>query len=178
MIQREQWQFKDLERALKYFQSIDWALKTENEIDDFKSLLIAFSNVKRNLTTVLDSFLKDQHLKAFLIIHSVFKPDAITHGEFIEYYMASRLRISEEQAQKPFLKKIPDDIKKQFELFDIEPIPFEIYPYRVEYGCRADHIAGTQSYNPINVIDLDWELDKENVFKPEEFISQYEDIIL
>jgi len=177
MVQRDRGPFKEFGTAFKYLCTVGWCSDTKSELNNFKILMPALSDISRNMVNVLDGFMRDRELLAFLVLHSVFRVDARTHGDFIEMYMASKLRITDEQAIRPFQKTIPDEIKKQFALFDIEPIPFELYPYRVEYGCRQNHETGEMSYNPINVIDIDWEI-KKDAFKPKEFLSQYDDIVL
>lgn len=172
------WALKDIDSALNYYKSINWCLNTGDRLSDLITLIGALKKNDETKTTVLDGFMKNLNLKAFLVIHSVFKLDAYENGEFIENYMANRLMVTDEQAARPFRKVIPEDILKKFAMFDPEIIPFEIHPYRIEYGCREDPVTGEYNKNPITVIDLDFDDEKRVVFNPGEFISQFEDIVL
>lgn len=174
----KKWALKELEQAFRYYQSIGWCIDTKNNLSNMISLTNAFKRMDAAKTTVLDEFMSDLNLRAFLIIHSVFKPDAYEDGEFIENYMANRLMVTDEQVARPFKKIIPEDILKKFAIFDLEAIPFEVHPYRIEYGCRTDPVTGKYNRNPITIIDLNFDAEQNDSFKPVEFISQFEDIAL
>lgn len=144
-----------------------------------KALLPALRKVEQNITTVLDGFMKDKELRAFLVVHSVFSIYARSDGEFVESYMASRIWIKDEDVERALSKKLPEDLQKQFAVFEPELIPFDILSYRVEFGCRNDPETGRYNHEPIRIIDttLD-DVGKDEAFKTEEFLEKFEDIVL
>jgi hypothetical protein len=178
-IQRNKTAYQEFDRAFSYFCEVGWCKDLNSEINNFKILLSRLRNVSENMERVLGGFMKNEELREFLILHSVFKPDVQKNGEFVEKYMLNKLSVTDEEVSFFFRETVPGSILKKLKMFDPRPIFPEIYPYRVEFGCRYDPVTRSVSYNPINVIDLDWEdVGKEKVIVMVEFLSQYDDIIL
>jgi len=172
------WAHRDLDNALKYYQSIGWCPTADGYLNELKALMVTFRKVNRHITEILDGFMKDKHLLVFLIIHSTFNSDARTDGDFIEVYMANKIQVSDNQVINAYTKKIPDDIAKKLSIFNPTIIPFEVLNYKVEFGCRKDLVTGKYPHDPIRVIDTTLDVDRKPNFNPEEFLSQYEDIAL
>ena len=150
---------------------------TGNYLNDMKAMTVALRKAEGNMSMILDGFMKYGELRAFLAIHSVFRADARTSGEFIETYMLGRVRVSDDQIRRLFGKKIPDEIAKLLSPFEVEPIPFDVESYRVEFGCRKDPVTEKYQRDPIRVVDTTLEYDDKPI-DTEKFLSQFEDIAL
>jgi len=171
--------YLEFNRAFNYFVKIGWCDNTKNELNNFKCLLVLLDQVSNNMVKILDGFMNNKELFVFLILHSVFRPDARRNGEFIEQYMINRLKITDEQLSKVFNRNLPPELQKQFAMFEPEIVPFELFPYRVEYGCRPNPLNGERSWDPIKVIDLDFDFqEKQEMIDIKKFLSQYESIVL
>ena len=169
---------RELDDALVYYQSLGWCPSTGKYLDDMKALSTVMRKVDKNKVTMLDGFMKDDELRAFMIIHSVFNIDARTDGEFVEQYMASRLLIQEDQVERLFKRRLPDDLAKMLVPFEVELIPFEVECYRVEFGCGKDPETGRYQYDPIRLVDTTLDVEEKDTVPIEEFISQFEDVYL
>ena len=172
------WITKELDKALDYYQALGWCPKTGGYPGDMKALSAVIRKVDQNKIAILDGFMKNNDLREFLIIHSVFNIDARTDGEFIEKYMASRIHVSEDQVNRLFARQIPDEIEKKFAMFDIELIPFDVEIYRVEFGCRKDPETGKYPHDPIRLLDTTMDIKIQDSVMIAAFISQYEDLML
>lgn len=150
---------------------------TKNDLDDYKNLMRTLISIDKRKTVFFDiHFMGDKQLRAFLVLHSVFRVDAKINGDFIEYYMANRLLVSDQVVKNAFYKTPPDDVKKIIDLYDLERVPFEIYPVRIEYGKRNFDWKISRG-NHIMVTDFDWDVEQKQ-FDVKKFISKYEDIVL
>lgn len=181
-IKIKEWKLKELNNALRYYQSVGWCKATGDDLVDYRSLRVAMIDVENNMEEVLDGFMKDKRLLAFLLVHSVFDITARS-GEFIEYYMAARIQITDRQLHHAFNKPIPSDVSEAIKKMtnaglDPEIEPFEVYPYRVEFGCRKERDGEIEyHHDPIRVIDLIWDEQLQSISQ-KEFISQFEDLVL
>jgi len=130
-----------------------------------------------NTVKMLNGFMKDRYLRNFLVIHSVFRLDALSDGDFVETYMINKLSVTDEQAQKPFQKQIPAYIKDKLFIFNPEPIPFEVHPFRVEYGFRPDSGSENRYYDPIRITDVGIDVARrmDDIIK---FLNTYDEIVL
>ena len=182
MVTIKKWARDDIDNALSYYQKIGWCPKTTTYINDLKSLIVVFRKVDKNIIKILDGFMKDKRLIAFLVVHAVFNVDALTNGDKIELYMANKIAVSNSQIEKMFSKEVPEDIKKLLMPFEVEPIRFDVQSYRVEFGSRGrDPDTGRYNHDSIRVIDTTLDQAKgkvDNSVFQEEFIDQYEDIVL
>jgi hypothetical protein len=74
---------------------------------------------------------------------------------------------------------LPDEILNAFRSFEVEWIPFEVYPIRITYKMYGNPRKNpNDSYDPIYVRDIPFE---EQVPKREmvsEFLDEYHDIYL
>lgn len=179
----KEWKLRELRNALEYFQSLGWCMNTGDETVDYRSLRPAMQKVKKqsSMIQIFDGFMKDKHLLAFLLVHSVFDIGANVEGEFIEQYMASRITISDEQLKRVFNRRMPEEVNealKKLAIFQPEIIPFEVHPYRVEFGCEKYYDSEKIYYHdPIRVIDLNLDIE-EKPFQMAKFLDQFEDIVL
>jgi len=166
-----------MKRALDYYRSINMCTDTNDEVEDFNSLITTLQWVEGNKVEVLDTFMRDEILRKFLIVHSVFDVNARKSRQFIEQYMIRRLEVSDEMLYKAFNKKVV--IPMELEIFDLEPVSILVSPYRIEYGCRKRLVSGESSgTNHITVTDLDWEDINNRAIDVSVFLSEFENIIL
>ncbi len=179
----KKWKLRELSNALEYCKSVGWCKNTGNDADDYKSLrpVMIEANKSKNMIKILDGFMKDKHLLAFLLVHSVFDIGVDKDGEFIEQYMASRIWISDDQIMKVFNRRVPEEVceaLKKFSPFQPEVIPFEVYPYRVEFGCQKYYDdEKIYHHDPIRIIDLDIDI-SQKPFESKKFLDQFDDMVL
>jgi hypothetical protein len=165
---------KELEGYLHLFLDLGWCTKGDGYLDTYARLAVAFNSVEEKIEQIISDIVsRTENMKQFLIVHSVFSRFAYSQGDWLEKYMIQLLTLTDEDIEwfntAPY---VPKDIMEKLSILDPEPIRYLIDPIIVEYKMWGNSKNG-ESYDPINVIDLDWKDLHKNFIKIEDRIKQY-----
>ena len=165
------WKTSSIKDSCNFFIEIKFCKKYDDLFSQYNAFLSSINMVYNNKERMLfETISASPGLKQYLQIHSVFKIDANSNGDWFNHAMINILQMTDEEVENVFKKEfVPPEILEKLKIFNPEPIGFEVDNIRIEYDFWGRG-------GPIRVIDIDWEnISKLNTNIPE-FLAQYEAI--
>ena len=145
----------DLHNTYNKFVQFGLCSSSKNDLEKMLKLRIASDNVRNNVEQIMGRFLENKALKDFLIIHSVFRIDAMYSGDMLESVMVKLLDVDNEYLSKFDKKSIASvGLSRLVDSEKFDLCKFTVFPFNIRYKMFGNYKLG-ESYQPIEVYDVD-----------------------
>lgn len=162
------WENLELKKICYYFVKNKICEKRDDEVEQFQYFEYKVTDLYDNKEKLLSDMIKGAvGLKTYLQTHSIFQIGDNKSRDWLIKEMIKLLEVSEEDIKLAFYTdKIPQEILDKLAIFDIEPIGLESDSIQIKYAFYS-------KYDPIQIIDTDWEKNDDKKVSIEKFLAKY-----